>query len=343
MQDYRFHLQKYRMGSKTTCPKCGHKRCFAHYVDEEQEIQFPDNVGLCDHVNSCGYDYTPKDFFRDNPTETERLAKPLESRQWSSPPQRQAVPQEPSYISADIVEKSLGHYDINPLFRYLCSVLGKPQTERLFEIYKVGTSKKWNGATVYWQTDINGRVRTGKVMSYDAKTGHRIKEPRAYVSWAHREIRLPDFNLRQCFFGEHLLAEHPSHHVMIVESEKTAIIAAHFMPQYIWLATGGMNGCFNRDTVEVLRGREVTLMPDLGATERWKEKLPMLSSVCKSVSVSDMLERIATDEQRSHGLDIADFLLMQETKQMILAKMIQRNPSIQLLIDKLQLELVEDE
>lgn len=343
MNDYRFHLQKYRMGSKTTCPQCGRKRCFVHYIDEEREVTFPDNVGRCDHINHCGYHYTPKDFFRDNPAEKERFANSYENRQRDGPPLRPVAPQEPSYISVDIVEKSLAHYDINPLFHYLCGVLGKTETECLFKKYRVGTSKKWGGATVYWQTDISGRVRTGKVMNYDPKTGHRIKEPQACVSWAHKEIRLPDFNLRQCFFGEHLLAEFPFKHVMIVESEKTAIIATHFTPQYVWLATGGMNGCFNREAVEVLHGREMTLMPDLGATAKWKEKLPMLSSVCKSVSVSDMLERIATDEQRNHGLDIADFLLMQETKQMILAKMIQRNPALQILIDKLQLEQVEEE
>ena len=50
---------------------------------------------------------------------------------------------------------------------------------------------------------------------------------------------------------------------------------------------------------------------------------------------------MATDEQREAGLDISDFLLMQETKQMILQRMIERNPALQVLIDKLQLELVE--
>jgi len=50
---------------------------------------------------------------------------------------------------------------------------------------------------------------------------------------------------------------------------------------------------------------------------------------------------MATDEQREAGLDISDFLLMQETKQMILQRMIERNPALQVLIDKLQLELVD--
>ena len=46
-------------------------------------------------------------------------------------------------------------------------------------------------------------------------------------------------------------------------------------------------------------------------------------------------------EQGEAGLDISDFLLMQETNQMILQRMIECNPALQVLIDKLQLELVE--
>ena len=67
MSEYRFHLQKYRPGSKTTCPNCGKSRCFVRYIDEQGSISFPGNVGKCDHENSCGYHYTPKEYFKDNP------------------------------------------------------------------------------------------------------------------------------------------------------------------------------------------------------------------------------------------------------------------------------------
>ena len=60
-------LQKYRPGSKTTCPNCGKSRCFVRYIDEQGSISFPGNVGKCDHENSCGYHYTPKEYFKDNP------------------------------------------------------------------------------------------------------------------------------------------------------------------------------------------------------------------------------------------------------------------------------------
>jgi hypothetical protein len=90
--------------------------------------------------------------------------------------------------------------------------------------------------------------------------------------------------------------------IAIVESEKTAIIATHFMSDFVWLAAGGMNGCFNKDAV--------------------------------------ILEDNATDEQKTNGLDIADFLLMTETPQMALQRLIKQQPPLQHLIDCIGLVLV---
>ena len=106
--------------------------------------------------------------------------------------------------------------------------------------------------------------------------------------------------------------------------------------------TGLFHGCFNAQAVKVLAGRDVILMPDLGATIEWQEKASMLRSVCRSVSVSSVLEDVATDEQRKQGLDIADFLLMKDTPQMILQRMIDKNPVLQKLIDELDLVLVDE-
>lgn len=90
-----------------------------------------------------------------------------------------------------------------------------------------------------------------------------------------------------------------------------------------------------------MQGREVVLFPDLKATEEWRHKVLMLQSVCKRATCSDLLEKMATDEQRARGLDIADFLLMEDTPQMILQRMIERNPELQILIDTFDLELVD--
>lgn len=349
MSEYRFHLQKYRPGSKTVCPKCGRKACFTRYIDEEGQVSFPDNVGKCDHINSCGYHYTPKEYFHDNPTVKDILTRQDGYGNVASTVIKPVVKPSPdpqpqiSFLPYVWVEQSMQRFDINPLYRYLATVAGKEKTDRLFNLYKVGTSKMWNGATVFWQIDAKGNVRAGKIMGYDAKTGHRIKEPFNQVSWVHSVRKIPDFHMRQCLFGEHLLADALSSAktIAIVESEKTALVTALFIPDLVWLATGGMHGSFNSEAMQVLKGREVVLFPDLKATDEWHRKARMLQSICNSVTCSDLLEEMATDEQREAGLDIADFLLMEDTPQMILARMIQRNPALQLLIDELDLELIE--
>ena len=147
--------------------------------------------------------------------------------------------------------------------------------------------------------------------------------------------------MKQCLFGEHLLAGYPTKAVAIVESEKSALVASHFMPDFVWLATGGIHGCFKADTVGVLKNHAVILCPDLGAKMVWQEKVQLLSSVCSKVVFSEKLEQCATNEQREKGLDIAHFLLMADTPMMTLQKMIKRCPSLQTLIDQFQLELVE--
>lgn len=353
MNEYRFHLQKYKPGSKTVCPGCGRKFCFTRYIDEAGKISFPGYVGKCDHINSCGYHYSPKEYFRDNPSARETSAgHKMNGSEFATvkyvakqPPTEQEL--EISYLPYDWVEQSMRGYDINPLYRYFTKVAGKEEAGRLFHVYKVGTSRMWNGSTVFWQIDVRGNVRAGKIMGYDAVTGHRIKEPFSQVNWVHSVRKVPDFHMKQCLFGEHLLSDTSAtmsaKPVAIVESEKTALVAAMFIPDFVWLATGGMHGCFNSEAMQVLKEREVILFPDLKATDEWRQRLPMLEAVCRRVTCSDLLEKMATNEQRSLGLDIADFLLMEDTPQMILARMIQRNPALQTFIDTFGLELVDAE
>lgn len=83
------------------------------------------------------------------------------------------------------------------------------------------------------QIGVQGRCRTGKIMMYNPETGHRIKDPEipGRVTWVHSVMKkaglLPaEWELSQCLFGEHLLALYPGKPVGLVESEKTAVIAA---------------------------------------------------------------------------------------------------------------------
>ena len=206
--------------------------------------------------------------------------------------------------------------------------------------YKVGTSKYCAGATVFWQTDNKNKVRTGKIMLYNPETGNRIKEPYNHVTWVHSVLHKGDYNLKQCFFGEHLLAEDRSRPVALVESEKTALIASYYLPQFLWIASGGKNGCFNANNLSVLAGRSVVLFPDLEATDYWQSKIGLMKSYGIKVRMFDYLEAHATESERKEGYDIADYLLKVKPDEAILQQMIRKNPVLKTQIETFDLKLV---
>ena len=143
MNGYRFHLQKYRPGSKTACPECGRKSCFTRYIDETGQVSFHDNVGICDHINSCGYHYTPKEFpgqsdVKERLSGQERNFRTPTAARPAAKPVSEQKPQI-SFLSSCWVEQSMRRYDINPLYCYFTKVAGKEDTDKLFRLYRVCT------------------------------------------------------------------------------------------------------------------------------------------------------------------------------------------------------------
>ena len=110
-----------------------------------------------------------------------------------------------------------------------------------------------------------------------------------------------NWTLTQCLFGEHLLAKHPDAKVALVESEKTAVIAAGILPKYIWLATGGKFQ-FNA-RLSVLKGRTIIAFPDVDGYDLWRRKAAEMREL--QITVSDLLERVATPEDKKNHIDIA--------------------------------------
>lgn len=334
---HRFILEPYKgVASRHTCPKCGHKKSFSRYIDRENIITFPDYVGRCDREDKCSYHFTPKEYFGQNPDRKEHLQE-----QTFVTPKSDTPPPPISYINTTLVEQSMSHYSENKLFQFLSSQLGDSESLRLMKLYRVGTANHWLGSTVFWQTDAHGRVHTGKIMLYNPTTGKRIKDPHNHITWVHSIIHKESFNLKQCFFGEHLLPEDITKSVAIVESEKSALIASSYLPQYLWIASGGKNGCFRDENLSVLSGRNVVLFPDLGATDNWSARISTMEQMGITVKLFDYLEKNATPDQRKKGLDIADFLLEIKQPQAVLQNMITKNPELNLLIKELNLVLFE--
>ena len=159
-----------------------------------------------------------------------------------------------------------------------------------------------------------------------------------------------DWQLSQCLFGEHLLKNHPDKVVVLVESEKSAVIGSAIFPDYVWLATGGKSQ-MREEKLRVLTGRTILLFPDADGYAEWKQRAESMT-FCKAM-VSDIIEKNATPKQKEAHIDIADWIIFQirEGKLMntanhlveaekILQRMIEKNPVLQKLIDDLDLVLV---
>lgn len=355
------YLQPYKgKATRHTCPACGAKESFTLYINGETNEHINSKVGKCNRESKCGYHYTPKQYFIDNPTSCNDVAG-----NFSTPPlwggRVGSKPTEPPYpigiIPFSYVERSAS-YQSN-FVRFLCEFLTTEQISSIGDKYAIGATK--NKEIIYWQIDSKGKVRTGKIMQYDPLTGKRIKHESGAIDWVHNKLKksntLPeDYILQQCFFGEHLLGLHPEATLCIVESEKSALIAAAIFPEQVWLATGGI-GNLSFEKCQVLKGRTVILFPDLNAFDKWSDKAKEIQKQCNcTISVSNILETNATPFAKAQGLDIADFIINQlknkldvkitDTKQVQssytreLQSMIEVNPIILKLINTL--ELIEE-
>ena len=160
-------------------------------------------------------------------------------------------------------------------------------------------------AVIFWQRDIEGRVRTGKVMVYDEYTGKRIKDGDS-IGWVHaimrREGELPEgWELTQCLYGEHLLKDNPDKIVAVVEAYKTAHVGSILIPDMVWVATDSLHG-LTAERLAPLKGRKVLLFPDEGkGYEIWSERIPQIA---KEVGFTYRIS--AFMEGGAKGADIAD-------------------------------------
>lgn len=211
------------------------------------------------------------------------------------------------YIPSNFISKSLKKNRTNNLVSFLKHQFGNEVADGLVNLYKIGNSKQWYGANVFWYVDKDNNVRTGKIMLYNKQNGKRVKEPYNHITWVHNKINISNESISKCLFGEHLLNLFPDKPISIVESEKTAIIASIFFPNFIWMATGGISN-LSYDKIKVLKGRGVILFPDIGAYNLWFEKAKYLNAWF-NITVSDYLEKNATPHDKEKKYDLADYLL----------------------------------
>lgn len=248
-------------------------------------------------------------------------------------------------IPEEVYQASLGHYEQNQFAHLLRAHLSKKAADVLLDQFHIGTSSRWPGACVFWYVDERSRKRGGQVKLF-GEDFHTVKykdaqgEMRSKTSWVHsayarrlkeKGLPFPDWlkayldeqnavEKSPCLFGLPQLQSAPiDQPVAIVEAPKTAVLCSHYFPDFIWMAAGGKS-YLNAERLTPLKGRKIMLFPDLNAChdltnangqiiKGWLSRAQELITQGFDITVSDYLEKLATEEDRAKGLDLADYLI----------------------------------
>jgi hypothetical protein len=168
---------------------------------------------------------------------------------------------------------------------------------------------------------------------------------------AYRFVETPSL------FGLHLIKTYPNRPIAVTETHRAALIGYALQPSMNWLATGCNVMDMDINILRPLKGKSMVVFPTNHDYYDW-QKLARQVDWCNLV-ISDMMESTSTDWVQ----DVGDYLLADyranscdmsapttATEQVIevqvspsqraLNDMIERNPSIGLLVSKLSLEVV---
>jgi hypothetical protein len=157
---------------------------------------------------------------------------------------------------------------------FMAATFGVSRAEFYLRKYFVGSatypvkqpdgSSKTECLTQFWFINESGSVCHDKLMLYKTD-GHRDHD-----YGGGRRFRVGSGFSNRCLFGEHLLKDRTEgEKVYVVESEKTALIAAAYFGKGIWLATGGLKNTKGLDIKP-----DYTILPDIDGYEEWNEKYP---------------------------------------------------------------------
>lgn len=245
---------------RTRCPSCGSSDGFAGVMAiDGAPCGDPQRHGKC---FSCDVMIWPDD------------APSSEAR-----PNQQTERKPSAVVRAGLIAETSAQ--TSNLHSVLINIGGEGMAAHLRQ-WNIGTDGE--GRTLFHYINSRGQHQTTKGIAYDA-AGSRISEgPQAGARFG---VRMPSGYVpltskeghTSCLFGEQWTQagqsmidyRNPAQPrkwayddrtpVVLVESEKTAVVASYMMPNLIWIATGGTNG-ITKDKATALRDRVVLIMFD---------------------------------------------------------------------------------
>lgn len=207
------------------------------------------------------------------------------------------------YVQNKVVEICMQAKQHNNLLHYISKTYGEKNKEYVKNLYKLGTSK--DGGMIFWSINKQQKVQKAKV-AYYSKEGKR-----------KQKFKVPYKNedgYYNCLFGEHLLGlpEYQNKPIILVESEKTAVICAINLPKYNWLSYAGING-MTIQKMKVLSDKSILIVPDLSENARKItlkkiEELKELNINAKMWDLSDGMSDLELKSKGFYNMDLEDFL-----------------------------------
>ena len=336
------HRYKYEKGSKKhRCPQC-HKKRFVRFIDTRTGNPLPDQYGKCDRATNCAYSLNP---YKDGYSEMKKLKEQGEYKgNWKTQPtlkKPKAAPKAKTvFIPIEVLNRTRAGYEQNNFIQNLLANVqfpfGVQDVEKAISLYNLGTIQNGyrKGAITFPFIDIDKNVRAIQVKNFDTNnnttgtgflhsiiekhhTRNKTPQPDWMQSYKDNEIKV------SCLFGEHLLAKYPNNSIALVEAPKTAIYGTLYFgsPEQplnmLWLAVYNLSS-LNLEKCKALKGRNVFLFPDLSkdgkAFDLWSSKARKIESQLQGASfaVSDLLEQFASEDDRTDGKDLADYLIKQD-------------------------------
>lgn len=314
------HLATWRERSELSirnmrCPQCRQKG-YKPYIHPDGQI-VAEECGRCDHESSCGYHVSPKEWFKEHPNNGEHY-----NPSYVPPPPPPAIRIDARWAQRFYcLNITAGR---NPLLRYWVELFRnvRPEhkpiaieyEERMRDVLKKFCVGTYQDMTIWWITDEQGNIRSGKMMAYKPD-GHRDKDNPQGFRWMHnmaevKAVQAPNAEYVGCLFGLHQLTKHTKE-VHIVESEKTAVLMSVFKPSVTWMATMGLSN-LNDYRLAPLLDKDITIVchPDYDGHDKWMEKVEAIKTEHPKakISVSQYVKKawMLGDPQNADILDIME-------------------------------------
>ncbi len=304
-QAYKYSLET---GSrKHHCPAC-QKKTFKLYVYTGTKDYVGDEFGRCDRENNCGYHRAPGS---DAPTPPNPLTK-------------EKLPPPTVLFPGETFLEGIRNAQVAALGQFCQKMLGI--TKEHLTKWKLGARWKFDAFVL---SNLEGKDINVKFVAYTQEgkrdksegTGGAAKYIPHYLGKAYLRnekietdnARLEDwqdyYKFLRCFYGEHLWDA--AKDTCLVESEKTALIAAFFFPDYNWLATGGNHGMmFEQFSIFYgYKGRIWNLVDNDIAGIQKSKTIQWLDKLAEMRDNPGEILSVNLFESRPKGWDLADAII----------------------------------